>query len=183
MCYGTMNETLENELNAALGIMEIQCLSDYLIGHPEKIASLYHGLSECSVRYLKNAGWVLMHIAKKAPAVLTPSRDLCYDAAMRYRDERILRNLLFVANVLLGLSEKEEVLSHLPLFDVCLELVASRDFAPGTRANAFSVVVCFCRWEPDLVQEVEALLELVMEEASVGLKNRCVRLVKSLENR
>ena len=134
-----MNKELSEILENKLGINEITAVSEYLLQHEDGIDDLLKGLENCSANYLKNAGWALMHVAKKDVSVIFPNRKICYEAVLQYRDERILRNLLFVANALFDISTDEEKRAHFELYDRCIEIVTSELYAPVTHSNALSI--------------------------------------------
>lgn len=117
---------------------------------------------------------------KKDVSVIFPYRKICYEAAMQYQDERILRNLLFVANALFGISTDEEKRAHFELYDRCIAIVTSELFAPGTRSNALSILEHFCKIEPELSQEIIIIINAIMDYASVGLKSKAQKVLKSL---
>ena len=175
-----MNNQLTEILENNLGINDITAVSEYLIMHENEIGNLLKGLQGCSENYLKNVGWALMHVAKKDVSVIFPYRDTCYDAAMQFQDERILRNLLFVANALFEISDNDEKRAHFELYDRCIGIVTSESYAPGTRSNALSILEHFCQLEPDLSQEVAIIISTIMDYASAGLRSKAKKVLKSL---
>ena len=175
-----MNKELSEILENKLGINEITAVSEYLLQHEDGIDDLLKGLENCSANYLKNAGWALMHVAKKDVSVIFPNRKICYEAVLQYRDERILRNLLFVANALFDISTDEEKRAHFELYDRCIAIVTSELYAPGTRSNALSILEQFCKIEPELSQEIIIIINAIMDYASAGLKSKAQKVLKSL---
>ena len=173
---GKLSEILENQL----GINDITAINEYLLLHGNEIGDLMQGLQNCSANYLKNAGWALMHVAKKDISVIFPYRQICYEAVLQYQDERILRNLLFVANALFGISTDEEKRAHFELYDRCIAIVTSELYAPGTRSNALSILEQFCKIEPELSQEIIIIINAIMDYASAGLKSKAQKVLKSL---
>lgn len=175
-----MNKELSEILENQLGINEITAVSEYLLQHGNEIDDVLKDLENCSVNYLKNTGWALMHVAKKDVSVIFPNRKICYEAVLQYRDERILRNLLFVANALFDISTDEEKRAHFELYDRCIEIVTSELYAPGTRSNALSILEHFCKTEPELSQEITIIVKAIVDFASAGLKNKAQKVLKSL---
>ena len=173
---GKLSEILENQL----GINDITAISEYLLLHGNEIGDLMQGLQNYSTNYLKNAGWALMHVAKKDVSIIFPYRKICYEAVLQYQDERILRNLLFVANALFGISTDEEKRAHFELYDRCIAIVTSELYAPGTRSNALSILEQFCKIEPELSQEITIIVKAIVDFASAGLKNKAQKVLKSL---
>lgn len=175
-----MNKELSEILENQLGINEITAVSEYLLQHGNEIDDLLKDLENCSVNYLKNTGWALMHVAKKDVSVIFPYRKICYEAAMQYQDERILRNLLFVANALFSISSDDEKRAHFELYDRCIAIVTSELYAPGTRSNALSILEQFCKIEPELSQEITIIVNAIMDYASAGLKSKAQKVLNSL---
>lgn len=175
-----MNRELTEILEKPLGINEIIAVSEYLLQHGTEIGDLLKGLQNCSANYMKNAGWALMHVAKNDVSVIFPYRNCCYEAVLKYQDERILRNLLFVTNALFGISSDEEKRLHFELYDRCIGIVTSELYAPGTRSNALSILEHFCKTEPELSQEIKIIVKAIVDYASPGLKNKAQKVLKSL---
>lgn len=173
---GKLSEILENQL----GINDITAISEYILLHGNEIGDLLQDLQNCSTNYLKNAGWALMHVAKKDVSAIFPYRKTCYKAVLQYQDERILRNLLFVANALFGISTDEEKRAHFELYDRCIVIVTSELYAPGTRSNALSILEQFCKIEPELSQEITIIINAIMDYASAGLKSKAQKVLKSI---
>ena len=173
---GKLSEILENQL----GINDITAISEYLLLHENEIGNLLQGLQNCSTNYLKNAGWALMHVTKRDVSVIFPYRQTCYEAVLQYQDERILRNLLFVANALFSISSDDEKRAHFELYDRCIAIVTSELYAPGTRSNALSILEQFCKIEPELSQEITIIVNAIMDYASAGLKSKAQKVLNSL---
>lgn len=172
-------ELFENRL----GINDITAISKYLILNERQIPELIAKLQDSSDNYKKNAGWVLMHIAKQDITKLVPYQEICVNAAFHYQDERILRNLLFVSNALLEQLSNQEKEKHFRLYEYCIHIAESESYAPGTRSNALSILEQFCMMEPELATEISLVAASIIDYASPGLKSKANKVLHSLNRR
>jgi hypothetical protein len=176
-----MDCELKKQLELSLGKSDILIISDFLVHHPDEIPMLIECFSGSSHNFKKNSGWALFHMAAKNAAMLLPFSDSLLAMPMRFHEDIILRNLLFVANRILKGIPTEVSLNHLDLYDYCMEVLVSEAFGPGTRCNAMSVMLCFCEIEPAFSSEFLIVLDTLFEESSIGLKNRMQKTRKQIE--
>lgn len=128
-------------------------------------------------RMSQRAAWVMSVTAEKKAFLINPYLAKMINLLNIAEKPVIVRNIV---RVLQNMDIPEEILGE--AFEKCYTLVAHRESPVAIKAFSISILYNVCVKEPELKQEVSALVQMQLPGASSGLKNRCLKVLSDLED-
>lgn len=168
-----LKEALQEE-NSKENVLRI---SKYIGNDAARFAVLMDIFFKDKNRLSQRAAWVMSVTAEKKLFLIMPYFEQMLKHLSLNEKPVIVRNIVRVLQYI----EIPEVLLG-ETFEKAYTLVAHRESPIAIKAFSVTILYNVCKKEPELKNEVADLIQMQLPGASSGLKNRCLKVLKDLEN-
>ena len=125
------------------------------------------------------AAWALSHAMKDSVDWLVPYLPQVVEVLPSIKKDGHVRELLkFYRDIDITLIPDD---LHGKLYDYCFSLFENNSLQPGTRSNAFRVLLKIVETEPLLIGEVKAAFDMIAPFLSKGIRSSCQRRINQIE--
>ena len=143
---------------------------------PKKMEDLMACFIKGPVQITQSASWPISFIAQKKPELLTPYYPLFIELLNTPdKHDAINRNILR-AFQFVNLPEEHEG----TVLDISFKLLNSNHEPIAVRVFSMTVIFNLTKKYPELIPELKAIIEVLLPNASAGIKSRGKKILKSI---
>jgi hypothetical protein len=143
-----------------------------------KMEELMACFTEGPVQITQRAAWPISFIAQKHPKLLDKYYDLFIELLNTpNKHDSINRNILR-AFQFVNIPEKHEG----TILDVSFKLLNSSDEPIAIKVFSMTVIYNLSKKHPDIIPELRAIIEAIMENGSSGIKARGRKILKAIQD-
>lgn len=167
---------LETQILAEHSKAQTMRLVRWIGDDPQRVALLMEIFLGTQYRLTQRSAWVLRYVGEAHPSLMAPWLGSMIDA-MRQPDahDAVKRNVLNVFEVLEIPAEHFDNLA-----DISFQLLENPQEAIAIRCAAMTVLTKICRFVPELLPELELLLESRIDQGSPGMQSRTRKTLESI---
>ncbi|MCR4853308.1 MAG: hypothetical protein K5893_06945 [Prevotella sp.] len=152
---------LTQTLSARISGAHVKALALCAAHDEAMLSELYELMWSADKRLADNATWVLTHLPPELNAWLNGHREQLMEAAMK-ADDATRRRLMLTLVERLPMEEGDV---RADFVDFCFGCMASRWEPYGVKALCVKLSVAHCRHYPELIGELNMMLDMMAEES------------------
>ena len=160
----------------AVADLAVKVLED----HPESLREI---LDLCWMEQYPmsmRAARVAQLYCEKHPEEIYPHLDEVVEKIMKTRIDGVRRNFLKVTAEFIDLHK---INNPGTLLNTCFDWLLDPGIKPATRIHSMTVIYKVCRNEPDILRELAATIEIIMEEGEISIKTCGRKMLAKIERR
>ena len=123
------------------------------------------------------ASRVIQLYCEKYPEAIYPFLDEAIDKTIRSKIGGVRRNFLKIFGEFIDINKIKD---PGPLLNTCFDWILDRSVTPAIKIYAMSVIYNICSNEPDILRELAATIEIIMEESEISIKTCGSKMVKKI---
>lgn len=166
---------LQEFLLAEMSRRNIDFVVEICRKNPQLFDKLFEMVIQNTEPLSRRAIWALDHLTEKAPDLMTQKIIPLIDAYPNFKHDGLKRHAFRILN-----RHKIPIDKEIVLVDWCFNIINSAKESIALKAHAMDILYEFSNKEPDLKIELAATLELQLHNASKGIKNKSIRMLKKL---
>jgi hypothetical protein len=167
-----LRETISSEMSRK----NTEYVSEIILKNPDLFYELFNLVILNEEPVSRRAIWALDVISEANPALMLPCLDKLIDNLATFKHDGLKRHTLRILSRY-NVPENLEV----EVLEICLRFLQSEKESIAVRFFAMEVLYKLSEKEKDLKQELLAVIELLPENKSPGLKNHFSKLVSQLK--
>jgi 8-oxo-dGTP diphosphatase len=162
-------------------VEEITMVAQSAVNDTILLSQLVTFSSSTEKRVGSMSSWALSKVVDMDPKVLAPYLALMIEALPSVPNESVQRSFMRV----LTKSDLNDIPQshHAPLIDYCMTVMREQDQPVAPKAYGMEIMASFCTLYPEMVNEVVGVVQLVINDASGGMKAAGRKLIHRLDNR
>lgn len=166
---------LQEFLLSEMSRRNIDFVVDICLNNPHLFDELFEMVIQNTEPLSRRAIWALDHCTEQEPQLMIPKITLLMKAYPNFKHDGLKRHSFRILRRHKIPKDKEIV-----LIDWCFDIINSAKESIALKAHAMDILYEFSNKEPDLKTELAATIELHLHNASKGIKNKSVRMLKKL---
>lgn len=151
-------------------------LAQVLSEQPERIAELLQIINKEEEPISRRAAWYFSTLFDIHPELVHPYVDELIARVDQVKSQSILRAYLRTISRV-NIPEKY----HAFLIQFSAETILSNKSEIAVKAMAMDIFLQISKFQPDLLYELEYMIELIYPEGSRGIQNKCRNFLKEIE--
>ncbi|MCU0379096.1 MAG: (deoxy)nucleoside triphosphate pyrophosphohydrolase [Bacteroidales bacterium] len=161
-------------------VEEITMIAHSAVNDPVLLSQLVTLSSSHEKRVGFMASWGLSKVADINTAVLVPYLPALIDALPDAANESVQRSFMRV--IMKCDVSQIPVSHHAKLIEYCLAAMRDTSVAVAPKAYGMEILASFCKFYPDMSNEVTAAIQMVISEASAGVKAMGRKALRRIKN-
>lgn len=157
-----MHNQLREQLSGNLHIFNIHEIYASLQGNIALLEELCLLINDDDRRVCTNALWLMTHFSKEDNQWLTSKQDYLIDTVLATGDDDTSKRRMLL--VILAKQPFEEERIRTDFLDYCLEHITMTQEATASRCRCMELAFAHCRFYPELLHELEMILDMVAQE-------------------
>lgn len=168
-------EQIIEQLAIEMSKKNIDIVVNSILQNPDNFDILFQLCFDNDETTARRAAWAIEHCFIKAPQLITPYLKTVVEQFPKIEHDSIRRHF----SKILSCSNLEE-LADGTFIDTCFNWLLNSAIPVAVKAHCMQILFNLTSQYPELSIELMAVIEGLLPEASTGLKNKGVRLLKSL---
>ena len=152
-------------------------LAGFLVQNPQRIPHLLQIVYRQEEPISRRAAWYFSTLFDKDPELVYPFTDELVSQLPAIKSQSILRAFLRT----IGRSPISEN-HHGYLLQYASETILNPKSEIAVKAMAMDIFFQIAKSQPDLLQELEQIIDFIYPESSRGIQNKCRHFYKDIEN-
>lgn len=171
-------EELARMMGRVVSVEEVTMVAQSAVNDVSLLSQLVTLSSSTEPRVGFMSSWALSKVVDVDPKVLAPYLALMIDALPSAPNESVQRSFMRV----LTKSDLHDipVSHHAPLIDYCMAAMRDGGQPVAPKAYGMEILASFCSLYPEMVNEVIGAVQLVINDASGGMKAAGRKLIHKL---
>ena len=162
-------------------VQEITMVANSAAGDETLLSQLVTLSSSTEKRVGFMSSWALSKVSDMNPAILSPYLALMIEALPGVPNESVQRSFMRV--IMRSNTSDIPLTHHAPLIDYCMSVMREENTPVAPRVYGMEILASFCELYPDMVNEVTGLVQLVVNDASGGMRaagRKVIMRIKSI---
>jgi 8-oxo-dGTP diphosphatase len=161
-------EEMTRLLARILSVEEITMIAHSAVRDPLLVSQLITLSSSREKRVGFMASWALSKVSDIDPEVMVPFLAMMIDTLPEVPNESVQRSFMRVImkSEIRNIPESH----HTPLIEYCIGIMREKNTPVAPKAYGMEILASFCDLYPELVNEVTAVVQLALGDASGGMK-------------
>jgi len=174
-------EEMTRLLARIFSVEEITMIAHSAVSDPLLVSQLITLSSSREPRVGFMASWALSKVADIDPGVMIPFLSLIIETLPDVPNESVQRSFMRV--IMKSDIGKIPDSHHTPLIEYCISIMREANMPVAPRVYGMEILASFCDLYPDLINEVTAVVQLALGDASGGMKAAARKVIRRLANR
>jgi hypothetical protein len=175
LCFNKCNMDLKELIMQEYSKVHANLVAEYILSKPELMSELFDIIYLFEDPLSKRASWSLKILSEKDSSIIDPYVDLMVDMLPKTNDIPILKLVLATLRM-----------THIPeskqgeLLQFTSDVLTDSGSSIASLIYSMDIFYNLSRNEPDLLNELRHMLEMLLPNGSAGVKNKSHKLIKRI---
>jgi 8-oxo-dGTP diphosphatase len=174
-------EEMTRLLGRIFSVEEITMVAHSAVNDPSLLSQLITLSSSREKRVGFMASWALSKVSDIDPEIMSPFLAMLVDALPGVPNESVQRSFMRV--IMRSDIGKIPGSCHAPLIEYCIGIMREENTPVAPKVYGMEILASFCSIYPDLVNEVSAVVQLAMHDASSGMRAAARKVIQRIGSR